>query len=385
MFACFLNAQATIEGEQMRKYSILLVDDDPIITKGTGDDLEEKGYEVTTADSGEKAIELIENATFDLVITDLVMGPINGIGVLERAKEISPETMVMILTGFGDMATAIEAFRSDADDYILKPCEPEEMYFKVSKCLEKLELKRKIKRQQVQKIETITTLAGGIAHKFNNALSPVITHADLLCFEYPEDEKITEYTKAIKQSAHHMAHLTKQLLAYARGGKHFPLSMSLSSFVEGSIPIIQHILDPDIRLETDLPSDVMNAEVDGSQMQMVLSAIATNSKEAIEGSGHVTLSIKNTDLDQRFIEDHPGLKPGPYVCISIEDDGKGMDEETRERIFDPFFTTHFIGRGLGMAAVYGIVKNHNGSMSVDSEPEKGTVVRIYLPAIEAQE
>lgn len=79
------------------------------------------------------------------------------------------------------------------------------------------------------------------------------------------------------------------------------------------------------------------------------------------------------------------LKPGPYVCISIEDDGKGMDEETRERIFDPFFTTHFIGRGLGMAAVYGIVKNHNGSMSVDSEPEKGTVVRIYLPAIEAQE
>jgi DNA-binding NtrC family response regulator len=150
MFACFLNAQATIAGEQMRKYSILLVDDDPIITKGTGDDLEEKGYEVTTADSGEKAIELIENATFDLVITDLVMGPINGIGVLERTKEIRPETMVIILTGFGDMATAIEALRSDADDYILKPCEPEEMYFRVSKCLEKLALKRKIKRQQLQ-------------------------------------------------------------------------------------------------------------------------------------------------------------------------------------------------------------------------------------------
>ena len=129
----------------MRKYTILLVDDDPLITKAIGRDLKEKDYEVTTADSGEKAIELLENATFDLVITDLVMGPIDGIGVLKRAKEISPETMVMILTGFGDMASAIEALRCDADDYILKPCEPEEMYFRVSKCLEKLELKRKIK------------------------------------------------------------------------------------------------------------------------------------------------------------------------------------------------------------------------------------------------
>ena len=129
----------------MRKYSILLVDDDPLITKATGDDLKEKGYEVTTVNSGEKAIELLENATFDLIITDLIMGPIDGIGVLKRGKEISSETMVMILTGFGDMASAIDALRSEADDYILKPCEPEEMYFRVSKCLEKLERKRKLK------------------------------------------------------------------------------------------------------------------------------------------------------------------------------------------------------------------------------------------------
>jgi len=129
----------------MRKYSILLVDDDPFITKTTGRDLKEEGYEITTANSGEKAIELLENAAFDLVITDLVMDSIDGIGVLKRAKEISPETMVLLLTGFGDMASAIEALRSGADDYILKPCEPDEMYFRVSKCFEKLELKRKIK------------------------------------------------------------------------------------------------------------------------------------------------------------------------------------------------------------------------------------------------
>ena len=384
MFAHFLNEQTTIEGKQMRKYSILLVDDDPLITKGAGGDLEGEGYEVTTAESGERAIELLEDTTFDLVITDLVMGVIDGIGVLKRTKEISPETMVMILTGFGDMATAIEALRRDADDYFLKPCEPEEMYFRVSKCIEKLELKRKIKRQEERKIETISTLAGGLAHEFNNALSSITGHAGLLAVNYHEDEKITEYAQAMNQSALRMAHLTKQLLDYSQGKEYFLLSMSLSSFVEGSMSIIQDVLDPNISLETDLPPDVMNSEIDCIRMQGVLSAIVTNSNEAIEGPGHVTISTKNTDLDQGFLEDHPDLKPGPYVCLSIEDDGKGMDEGTKKRIFDPFFTTHFIGRGLGMAAVYGIVRNHNGGMSVDSEPGKGTVVRIYLPAIEAQ-
>ena len=145
----------------------------PLITKGTGGDLREKGYEVTTAESGEKAIELLENATFDLVMTDLIMDPIDGMGVLKRAKEINPETMVIILAGFADMVSAIEALRSDADDYMLKPCEPEEMYFRISKCLEKMELKRKIKLQLVQKIETIATLAGGVAHEFNNASVPL--------------------------------------------------------------------------------------------------------------------------------------------------------------------------------------------------------------------
>ena len=129
----------------MRKYSILLVDDEPIITKITGNDLEGKGYEVTTADSGERAIELLNQSSFDLVITDLVMMSVNGIGVLKKSKEINPETMVIILTGFGNMTSVIDAIRFDADDYMLKPCEPEVMYFRVSRCLEKLELKRKIK------------------------------------------------------------------------------------------------------------------------------------------------------------------------------------------------------------------------------------------------
>ncbi len=247
--------------------------------------------------------------------------------------------------------------------------------------------KRKLENQlqEARKIEAIATLAGGIAHEFNNALSSITGHAGLLEMEYPEDEKIMDYAKAMMQSAHRMACLTSQLLSYARGGKYDPQTTSLSNFVEGALPIIQHILDPDIRVETDLPLDIMNVEVDRTQMQVVLSAIVANSNEAMDPPGRIRISARNMDLDKEFIKDHPGLKPGPYVCLSIEDEGKGMDEEIRNRIFDPFFTTNFIGRGLGMASVYGIVKNHDGTTIVDSEIGKGTVVRIYLPAIEAEE
>ena len=129
----------------MRKHEILLIDDDPFILKAIGSALEDKGYQVSTAAAGEEAIEIMAEKAFDLVITDLIMGSIDGIDVLKKAKKIDAEMMVMVLTGFGDMNSAIDALRLGADDYMLKPCELEEIYFRVSSCLEKLEFKRKIK------------------------------------------------------------------------------------------------------------------------------------------------------------------------------------------------------------------------------------------------
>jgi CheY-like chemotaxis protein len=128
----------------MRKHHILLVDDDPFILTGIGKDLSGEGYAVTTADNGEQAIELINRTRFDLVITDLVMDRIDGIQVLKAAKTRVSETMVLILTGYGDMGSAIDALRLDADDDMLKPCEPDEMRFRVSRCFERLELARKL-------------------------------------------------------------------------------------------------------------------------------------------------------------------------------------------------------------------------------------------------
>ena len=129
----------------MRKYSILLVDDDPFILTGIGQNLENEGYKVTTAENGETALVLLGEEGFDLVITDLVMDGVDGIEVLKATKEKNPDTVVIILTGYGDMTSAIDALRLNADDYMLKPCQPEEMNFRVAACLEKVELSRRIK------------------------------------------------------------------------------------------------------------------------------------------------------------------------------------------------------------------------------------------------
>jgi two-component system cell cycle sensor histidine kinase/response regulator CckA len=238
--------------------------------------------------------------------------------------------------------------------------------------------------RQAQKMEAIATLAGGIAHEFNNTLVGITGNIDLLQMDLPEEKTISKYTERMKVSARRMAHLTDQLLAYARGGKYHPKNISLTDFVEKALPFIRQNIDPSIHIEMDLSKDIFNVEADITQMQMVLSAIVNNSVEAIEDQGRIMILVKNEKIEEKFAKNRPGLKPGNYVSLTVEDDGKGMDKETRGKIFDPFFTTKFQGRGLGMAAVYGIVKNHGGWISVDSELGKGTVVRIYLPAIKVQ-
>ena len=235
--------------------------------------------------------------------------------------------------------------------------------------------------QQSRKMEAIATLAGGIAHKFNNAMTPIIGRIELLQLKYAEDADTAADLKTMKTSSRNVVYLTSQLLAYARGGKYHSRSVSLSDFVQASLPSIESALNPEVQLHTDLPSTTMDVSLDFTQMKMVLSAVVANANDAIEEKGCIRISVGEEQLDEAFVKTHPGLAPGTYITLTVEDDGKGMDEETVSRIFEPFFTTHFIGRGLGMAAVFGIVTNHDGSITVDSELEKGTTVRIYLPAV----
>jgi len=236
---------------------------------------------------------------------------------------------------------------------------------------------------QSQKLEAIATLAGGIAHQFNNALSPITASIDLLQLHLAGDKHTRKPIEAMRASALRMATLTEQLLAYARGGKYQPQVIALSDCVTDTFSMIERTLKPSIRVDMHVPQDRLYIEADVTQMQMVISAILQNSSEVVDEGGRILISATNEELAEEFIQRHPGLKPAPYACLTVRDNGKGMDEETRGRIFEPFFTTKFQGRGLAMAAVYGIVTNHNGFISVDSEVGKGTTVRIYLPSVEA--
>jgi two-component system cell cycle sensor histidine kinase/response regulator CckA len=235
---------------------------------------------------------------------------------------------------------------------------------------------------QAQKMEAIGTLAGGIAHKFNNLLSVITVNLDLIEMDVHDGGNTTPYAKAMKDSARQMVQLTNQLLAYARGGKYQAKTISLADFVRDTLPLIEHTLKASVHVETDLPRDIMSVKADLTQMQMVLSAILSNASEAIEDEGRIRITCRNEVITEEGVKSFQDLKSGPYVRLTIEDDGRGMDEETRDRVFEPFFTTKFQGRGLGLAAVYGIVKNHDGWISVESELGKGTRVHIYLPAVE---
>ena len=247
------------------------------------------------------------------------------------------------------------------------------------------EEKKKLEAQlhRAQKMEAIGKLAGGIAHQFNNALYAITGNIDLLEIHFPGNEKVADYSREMKNSTRRMTQLTAQLLAYARGGKYQAKTISLSDFVRDALPLVKHTIDSAISVDTDLPRGVCNVNADLTQMQMVLSAVLTNAAEAMDGKGQMRIVCRNTMITDETAVDFPELKPGNYISLTITDDGKGMDEETKTRIFEPFFTTRFEGRGLGMAAAYGIIKNHDGWIAVDSELGKGTIVKIYLPAVEA--
>ena len=245
---------------------------------------------------------------------------------------------------------------------------------------------KKIEAQlrQAQKMESISTLAGGIAHEFNNALTAVVGNLELLQMNLPDHENVKKIGHVTQRSIYRLSNLTNLLIGFARQGKYQPESVNLSEFVKSLIPMLIHDIDPAISLETDLSSNIPTIQFDIAQLQMLMSAILKNASEATKGQGHIRITTRNEEIDASVAANHPGLKPGGYVVLTVEDHGKGMDEKTKSRIFDPFFTTNFQGRGLGMAAVYGITKNHGGYIYIESEPGQGTVVRILLPPVETE-
>jgi signal transduction histidine kinase len=235
--------------------------------------------------------------------------------------------------------------------------------------------------RRASRMEATATLAAGIAHDFNNLMTGILANAQLLRRDLRLEGEPDEMLEDIGQAALRAGELAQQLLAFARGGKYMPRIINLNDVVVESARL-QKGFSPAVRREQALTMDLWAIEADPVQMSQVVMNLALNAVEAIEGSGFVRIATDNRELGATDVA-KLGLKPGRYVCLSVEDSGSGMDDATRMRVFEPFFSTKFQGRGLGLAAVYGIVKNHSGEITVESAPGIGTTFRVFLPAAEA--
>jgi signal transduction histidine kinase len=233
--------------------------------------------------------------------------------------------------------------------------------------------------QHASQIQAIATLAGGIAHQFNNALAVIYGNLELLEANIRSGLETSRNFNALKASSDRMSQLTDQLLAYAQGGKYQPKPFSANDLIMRVLESKKTQIDPSIKLTAELAPDVLAVNGDTTQIKMVIEAVLANATEAINHGGQVKIATYNILIDSSVDEGNPPAPPGKYAVICIEDTGSGMSPEIRRRIFDPFFTTKIHGRGLGMAAAFGIIKNHDGIIMVDSEPDKGTRVMIYLP------
>ncbi|MFZ1984218.1 MAG: PAS domain S-box protein, partial [Desulfatitalea sp.] len=233
--------------------------------------------------------------------------------------------------------------------------------------------------QESQRMESLGTLAGGIAHDFNNLLMGIQGNVSLMYLESEDDPSISEKLKNIEDCVDSGSRLTKQLLGFARGGKYVVKPIEMNQILQSSAEMFGRTRRA-ITIHGDYQNDLWTVMADSSQIEQVLVNLFLNAWQAMQGTGDLYLQTANMVLDEPFVKPFE-MPPGRYVKISVADTGIGMDEATMRRIFEPFFTTHEPGRGtgLGLASVFGIVKNHNGFITVKSKPGKGSTFEVYLP------
>jgi len=248
--------------------------------------------------------------------------------------------------------------------------------------------KRVLERQlrMAQKMEAIGRLSGGIAHDFNNHLSVIIGYSRVLQRQLGKNNAQCEHALEIEKAGERAASLTKQLLAFSRQQVLTPAVLSLNTLASDMERMLPRLLGEDIEVSLDLDDELGSVKADQGQIEQVIMNLAVNARDAMPEGGKLKIQTANVTLDQTFTRNHPGSKAGDFVMLGVTDTGSGMDAATLTHIFEPFFTTKERGKGtgLGLATVYGIVKQSNGYISAESSPGKGSSFQMYLPRDEGQ-
>ncbi|HIJ80554.1 MAG TPA: PAS domain S-box protein [Desulfuromonadales bacterium] len=235
--------------------------------------------------------------------------------------------------------------------------------------------------QQSQKLESIGRLAGGVAHDFNNMLSVILGHAELGIMKLDSAHPVCADLLEIGKTAERSADLTRQLLAFARKQTITPKTVNLNETVSGMLKMLQRLIGENINLTWQPAANLWQANIDPSQIDQILANLCVNARDAIGNTGRITIETENSTIDEQYCAASPEAVPGEYVRLTVSDTGHGMDRETMSHIFEPFYTTKEMGKGtgLGLATVYGAVKQNNGFIAIYSEQDQGTAISIYLP------
>ncbi len=239
--------------------------------------------------------------------------------------------------------------------------------------------------RQSQKLEAIGTLSGGIAHDFNNILGGIIGYAELAKINLANHPLANSHLDSLLQGANRAAMLVKQIMTFGRQQDYQRIPLQIDTVVQETMQLLRATVPSSVRFEVCLNPGMPTVLADATQVHQIIMNLCTNAAQAMKGGpGKLTIRGETVDIDEASLEAYGVPVSGCYICLSLSDTGCGMSAETVERIFEPFFTTKPLGEGtgLGLSAVHGIMKNHDGAVTVYSQPGEGTVFRLYFPAHE---
>ena len=372
-------------------------------------------YDYTIAGSVAETREVIKSIRFDVIIADYMLGDGTSFELFDQFEGVP----VIVTTGSGNEDVAVEAMKLGACDYLIK--DPEGNYLKTLPTTVELALKRKqteaelkdyherleamveertaalqaeiVERKnleeqliQAQKMESIGTLAGGVAHDFNNILTSIYGYSEMAMANLEEGSAVWHDVHEIHKSGERAANLTRQLLAFSRKQVIMPKALKVNRLINDMQKMLSRLIGEDIRLTTEFDESVGAIYADPGQIEQVILNLVVNARDAVKNLSPgaekiIQVSTSRVLLDDGYVTTHLGSSSGWYLQLRVEDNGCGMAKEVLDHIFEPFYTTKGKGEGTGMglSTVYGIVKQNQGSVNVYSEPGQGTTFKIYWP------
>lgn len=353
-------------------------------------------HEVVTDENGApKDLRILQvNQAFEQ-ITGLAAEQITGRTLRELSSDVDPYWINL----YGQVALTgapshFETFRSQINKYIeVNAYAPRQgqvaaLVLDVTERKRAEEEKERLQTQlaQAKKMETVGRLAGGIAHDFNNMLMAIMGHTELALMQCDDVHPVHAHLNAVEKAVQRSAALVKQLLGFARKQTVLPKVMDLNDTIAGILKMLRRIIGEDIDLTWRPGADLWTVKIDPTQIDQILVNLCVNARDAIVGIGKISIETGNEEIDHLYCAQNNEFSPGKYVMMAVSDTGCGMEEETLAKIFEPFFTTKGVGKGtgLGLATVYGIVKQNDGFISVSSKPGRGACFKIYFHKYEGE-